>query len=799
MPSLVAIQISLDAGNRSTSTSRENFWLAYCLDVMSTLIYDARFRPIRMGWCIRAEDTAALKKAFRLNQCFWGGRFNPIIVVDDEKFARRLIEKFQVDALFPVSDDQSCRMFVENVKHLPWWPIFHKNLFEEYGARKASVLLDIYHPVRKFYEEYVKDKPNPDQNISIYRWNDDDQLANVFEATFGNYPNADETGIDYRELILKKAAGKEIEISPTAALDKEIIRAITPNVLSALGLTQHFDSDHYGLGLFVGEADSFSHLVEFWNLRAAGVDLFFFDPRLNSRFGLMIEELNRAFQSLPPQFQWGQDTLELWLKCELPKDVQKQFTVPLSARKVDDNWDDGINPPSMYLSEHSVVAQISEGEHRPTVTLQIGEVPGFNIRTFNHQLLVVTLKPTLNFSRDDRFLFTMPFIPELNDFYGREHSLQCDEARAERDGLGIITSLSTEYLTLFGVERFQFAKQFFKAFGIAATVRQPGLVCDQLIKQMGGLLGCRTFKIAGVRKLIEQFKPTESFTRSTAMKLIGNVDPTTGRPNFSAYENLYLEPRNTEHLTPDDVFTYLLRRGVFRVGLKLKCTDCQLEFWRSLDDVKAEVVCEYCGQTFNTTPQLKERDWAYRLSGLFGRDDHQEGGVPVALTLQQLDRTLGNEIIVWLPAMNLDPTTAVIEKCETDFALLIQSFKGRVGLVIGECKANGEITDEDVRKLSKVADAFPPNRLDVFIVFAKTSQFTAAEIERCRTANSQHGQRIILLSERELEPYSPYERAEKEFSIEKRYACSLMDMVEATRDIYFQPKRIRDSLNQTRM
>ena len=46
---------------------------------------------------------------------------------------------------------------------------------------------------------------------------------------------------------------------------------------------------------------------------------------------------------------------------------------------------------------------------------------------------------------------------------------------------------------------------------------------------------------------------------------------------------------------------------------------------------------------------------------------------------------------------------------------------------------------------------------------------------------------MILLSERELEPYFMYERAEKEFVIQ-RSAVFLEDMVQATQDIYFDPK-----------
>jgi len=139
-----------------------------------------------------------------------------------------------------------------------------------------------------------------------------------------------------------------------------------------------------------------------------------------------------------------------------------------------------------------------------------------------------------------------------------------------------------------------------------------------------------------------------------------------------------------------------------------------------------------------------------------------------------------------LPAMRFEPLTASIEACETDFVLLHQDFKGRVELVIGECKTNKGITEEDVLKLSKVADALQSDRLDVFIIFAKAGKFTPEEILICKAADSETRQRTILLSERELEPYFVYERAEKEFSL-RGYSGSLEGMVKATRDIYFQP------------
>jgi hypothetical protein len=61
-------------------------------------------------------------------------------------------------------------------------------------------------------------------------------------------------------------------------------------------------------------------------------------------------------------------------------------------------------------------------------------------------------------------------------------------------------------------------------------------------------------------------------------------------------------------------------------------------------------------------------------------------------------------------------------------------------------------------------------------------------VERCKAAQGKYEWRVILLSERELEPYFIYERAEKEFVIEGS-AVSLDGMAHATQNIYFDPKR----------
>lgn len=95
--------------------------------------------------------------------------------------------------------------------------------------------------------------------------------------------------------------------------------------------------------------------------------------------------------------------------------------------------------------------------------------------------------------------------------------------------------------------------------------------------------------------------------------------------------------------------------------------------------------------------------------------------------------------------------------------------------------------NQDVTNLRKIADAFPKERFDVFIVFSKLGHFTCEEIESCRAAQDKYQYRVILLSERELEPYFVYERAALKFDIDKA-AIALEDLAKNTHHIYFDPK-----------
>ena len=135
----------------------------------------------------------------------------------------------------------------------------------------------------------------------------------------------------------------------------------------------------------------------------------------------------------------------------------------------------------------------------------------------------------------------------------------------------------------------------------------------------------------------------------------------------------------------------LQKMEVFRVGLKFKCPGCYLKFWSGIDEVKSKMVCEFCGNKFEITSQLKDRNWLYRRSGIFGQDDNQAGAIPVSLTLHQLRHHFSLRKFIYITGMNVEPKRADINKCETDFIVLTWGHDGKPSLIVSECKTTHSI------------------------------------------------------------------------------------------------------------
>jgi hypothetical protein len=198
-----------------------------------------------------------------------------------------------------------------------------------------------------------------------------------------------------------------------------------------------------------------------------------------------------------------------------------------------------VRAPVMYFGEAAALASIDQGD-RPTISFALTGKPFANDPAALDQIYVLSVDPGIGLFGDEQATLHTPFIPELNEFYGRNAHFIWNAARAEPGSLGIVESVGAEDLSLCALSTSDLVCRVFEAVGIETAPSRSGRVATTLIRQMGSLDGCRVFKIAGVRTLIENHRPDQNFDRGTAMQIINGRG--TDRP-LSDYQSLYIQAR----------------------------------------------------------------------------------------------------------------------------------------------------------------------------------------------------------------------------------------------------------------
>jgi hypothetical protein len=753
------------------------------------------YRPVRIGWVISGRAVAQLETAATWNACLWGGQHNCVIPVYDTALADRLVACFGVDVLIPVNSDAETTTFIGRFPHLEHHR-WRDSIFQQQGCEFA----DIRHPVRQIFDHRESDTRS---RIRILTWEDSDPLHSMLALLLGRYPTPNADIADYKDGIRDALGPLVMQIAPTADIPFSLLECITPLGLTGYGLTRK--RDHRGWlrpGIVLGSVSDFDALAMFWNLRAAGAQLIYYDQAYSGR----LKGFTNAYLARLRRTQLGASArVSIWTRRDpAPTDDSWRpdlelgdLAISLNDGRGDALWN-GMNiepaTPSFSAWHRDVVPSYSETDGKANASFALPDRPfsDEDVRSLNQKFAVVVDASQFG-GPDAELTFETPFAPRLNEFYGRNFYHDYDAARSQlghldRGAVAVISEISTQRLSVNAFRVFDWMKAFFQLCRVEITRSEAGLRCSRLIAQLGGLQDCRVLKIRGVRSLLRKYSVDESFTRTGAMDAIRDVDPDTKAVGFDAFKDLYIEFRERGDLKPDDVLRYLLQRRVFRVGLELTCPNCQLPSWVHLDDVKTRLICGYCDYSYDVTPQLRDRDWRYRRSGIFGREDQQLGGVPVALTLQQLASSLSDQLMMYSTALNFRAAGAAIEPCESDFVGVVSGALGisesPVQIVFSEVKTEGPFDAQDVRKLGRLADAVPPDLAQAFIMFSKTGTFSPEEIALARGLNGEYTRRVILWSRDELEPFYPYDRLRGRPG-EQWTAATLTDMANVTHRLYF--------------
>ena len=268
---------------------------------MSTLSVRLHYRPLRIGWCVAAADMAKLREASRWSFTMWGGRYNPIIPMDNPGLADSLIKLFRIDALVPVSDVPEVKAFINGYAHLSS-PLLHRDLFADLGnGQRSATIADLIHPITKIYKDRHKHNKNAEPSVDLHTWDNADPLADMFLFLFGALPSAEDCGTDYAELIRLHLGGARKDIANGGNVPLFTKNRLTLSSLGCAFMEQHYIvRNHWKhAGFYVGDCDRFDDLVNFWNFRAANVPLLFYDPRHRLRLDALKQDWIDLVPSIP--------------------------------------------------------------------------------------------------------------------------------------------------------------------------------------------------------------------------------------------------------------------------------------------------------------------------------------------------------------------------------------------------------------------------------------------------------------------------------------------------------------------
>ena len=694
---------------------------------MATSTFSVRYRPIKIGFLVRDSKVEDIVIASKFNTLLWGGIYNPLIPVSEEvDFARQLIRLFNVDVLFPISNTKEIEALLNGYEYLKSPHYFNREILYEDWHSKKQVLgyLDVINIIDFYWEKEFKNKSKKYRsNCILVEWGKKDTLANLFAIVFGKFPNGLNLKYNYRNAFLKGLKSKRVILNSNGSINGKLSQAIHPLALTRDRL-QGYDSSFREDGIYIGKSGSFTDLLSFWNLRASGLDLQFL-PADSRRLDPFVHQHLSLLDKMPNRYPNVEDFICVYSRdSNGAKTLLRTFKTKKSKVycRVDKIIWNGLNikPVSYYFNYSQVLGNVEQRFGKYSVSIALPEKPiKRNNHDFDSQDIVVVIDPITEFEYPEHTL-KLPFIQDLNEFYGRQVVFDPWKLRVEKEGIGLIQKTSNNVANLYPVQNIKLIEKIFDFAGVQAEMSQPGKLAYWIINQMrehDPLEACRVFKIRSVRALIKDLSSRKSIKWKQALGKIGSN-------GFDKFKRLFIESRKELELKPEDVWNYLIKKRIFTPVLarkqsvsskkmSFKCTRCGLESKIACGTFSKDWTCGFCGYE-HYLPQFigkvfKKNEieaWRFKKSRIFAKDNNQEGAIPVVLTLLQIKRCFHDSNFIYSTSLQLRPENG--SPCETDLVVLNYRREEKIEIGVGECKSDGgKIDEKDITNLKNIR-VIPP-------------------------------------------------------------------------------------------
>lgn len=732
------------------------------------------YRPVRVGFLVRAGVLDDIRLAARLATLVWGGAYDPLLPVADTEQAARLVELFHPDVLYPVVADE---LLDEVVAAHPHLSVPHSlEFFRGFAPHDDELpFLDVRRAISALNDKLRHEDTTP---WVCPAWEDDEANAHLYAVLYGEYgPEAPAPA--YLEWFMQGLRAGRLGGLPIPGLNW----TRTPLGVTAVSLEpQVRPGGLYSDGVVFADPDNADDLALYWNLRAGGVDVAFW-PRGSDDGPLVetacahVEALALAAASAPERRR-----VELYATTQWPRDPRLQTALKQALAGSEyvlapldwETFHQPLHVPDAVCAAATYVLGVVEddGYGNRRLSAPLPELPLGGDPELFHESLICRVAPIIDGSTTHTL--TLPFLPDLNPWYERELTLSLDGIRVETETVGLFVSPNDTALSLRLPRQDAIVRRVLARAGVEATPSAAGRAVAAIAEQLGGLQGTRVLRAPGVRQLLRTPKWRNWETTLGTIEREGLTDQ--------------------RQKTASDVLESLLERGALVAALKIQCPHCTVRERYTLDQLGESMRCSRCRHTFAPAPLLHASSFEYAASGFFA-DEGAHGAVPVLLTMMRLAHGTSVERFI-VPNHELG---GIDVDCESDLLLLEKHHDGRLAVAVSECKGAGEIDQRDLDNLAAVADRLHASGVECYLIFTTLrDDFSDGELARFRTFRDRVAEQWsrdtsglenwrrpapILLTPRELGQWDFYTHDQREH-VPHRHLLGLRELAANSEALY---------------
>jgi hypothetical protein len=722
---------------------------------MGTTTIEARCnaRPTRLAFILPRADRDLFQNVISRATTLWGGIFNPIIILDDATRVARgvhyemlspqpylerqddILRSFDPDILVNYSDDP----LPEVLKHFQHrtYPAARLD-WNPFGRRDMSYFVDVYPILDELWDREFKGNLSPRIKLRFLE-KAASETSLFLAARYGMYSN------DHTYEFLTKNFAAESFI-----YNAEFKAALKPGAFhSPLSVTrfhciagrQHVHSHAFFL---LNPVDPFD-VMEYWNLRAAGVVLFPFTLEAFKEFENPIRDfgaasaypINDTITNMPTIIKAPSITDEeheevtRWIGAQgLVTQLSRMGWVPHSHRDMYGVGNE-LEVDPIRAFEGNAVSVLDDGHGK----LQ-GPKPRFLTSQHSNQHWSMDMSFYTYGNKTASYKF--PWLNSGCDALVRRkigsHS-EMNATHVSREGMVSQHDGDDGDVRLSPITSIEVVKAFLQGSGIEyVQTSGPGLALARILEMMGSFHSCEVFQNEAIRQALEDMAKGDPRTvHSVKISLIQTLR------SYKIYEKPASQAEKGERAA--QLLNRATEAKLFKVGLVFQCSRCHRRNWYATTDFTEKYNCKSCFAA-EDTPHIHEHEWYLSSDGLFRSGNKLDGNVTVLLALNFFEHILDRDLR-YAPSFDYKIGD---KQNEMDFGIISTEMFREVETIFGESKSGASLDADERAKLRTFGE-----KTGSYICFCTLSEEFSEEDKDYFRELYEADVKIVLLTKRLLE------------------------------------------------